>query len=88
MTKREEIRVKVYTFKLPKSVSSLMKVCIRLFKKDEEKNSFKRNNARSTICRPGINYESDYTRSIFPDFKALAETHTRLGLPSTRIRTF
>ncbi|WP_370455728.1 stage V sporulation protein SpoVM [Psychrobacillus sp. AK 1817] len=37
MTKREEICVKVYTFKLPKSVSSIMKVCIRLFKKDEEK---------------------------------------------------
>ncbi|MER2262712.1 MAG: stage V sporulation protein SpoVM [Psychrobacillus sp.] len=29
--------MKVYTFKLPKSVSSFMKVCIRLFKKDEEK---------------------------------------------------
>lgn len=31
---------------------------------------------------------SDYTRSTFPDFIALAETHTRFGLPSTRMRTF
>jgi hypothetical protein len=29
-----------------------------------------------------------YTRSTFPDFKARAETHTRLGFPSTKMRTF
>lgn len=29
-----------------------------------------------------------YARVILPDFKVLAETHTRFGLPSTRIRTF
>ncbi|MCZ8539493.1 MULTISPECIES: stage V sporulation protein SpoVM [Psychrobacillus] len=29
--------VKVYTFRLPKSVSSFVKVCIRLFKKEEKK---------------------------------------------------
>ncbi|AJO23404.1 hypothetical protein SB48_HM08orf04157 [Heyndrickxia coagulans] len=29
-----------------------------------------------------------YTRSTFPDFKARAETQTRCGLPSTRMRTF
>ncbi|WP_342600653.1 stage V sporulation protein SpoVM [Psychrobacillus sp. FSL H8-0483] len=29
--------MKVYTFRLPKSVSSIVKVCIRLFKKDEKK---------------------------------------------------
>ncbi len=30
----------------------------------------------------------NYTRVTFPDFNALAETHTRFGLPSTMIRTF
>lgn len=29
-----------------------------------------------------------YARVTLPDFKVLAETHTRFGLPSTRIRTF
>ncbi|WP_397469470.1 stage V sporulation protein SpoVM [Psychrobacillus sp.] len=29
--------MKVYTFRLPKSVSSLAKVCIRMFKKEEKK---------------------------------------------------
>ncbi|MEK3952984.1 stage V sporulation protein SpoVM [Psychrobacillus sp. INOP01] len=29
--------MKVYTFRLPKSVSSFVKVCIRLFKKEEKK---------------------------------------------------
>ncbi len=29
-----------------------------------------------------------YTRSTLPDLNALAETQTRLGFPSTRIRTF
>ena len=30
----------------------------------------------------------NYTRSTRPDLRARAETQTRLGLPSTRIRTF
>jgi len=30
----------------------------------------------------------NYTRSTLPDLRALADTQTRLGLPSTRIRTF
>lgn len=30
----------------------------------------------------------DYTRSTLPDLKARAETQTRFGFPSTRIRTF
>lgn len=30
----------------------------------------------------------NYTRVTLPDFKARAETHTRFGLPSTRMRTF
>ncbi|MFF2752522.1 stage V sporulation protein SpoVM [Psychrobacillus sp. NPDC058041] len=29
--------MKVYTFRLPKSVSSLMRVCIRIFRKEEVK---------------------------------------------------
>lgn len=29
-----------------------------------------------------------YARVTLPDFKVLVETHTRFGLPSTRIRTF
>jgi len=35
-----------------------------------------------------IGRQSCYTRSTLPDFKALAETQTRLGFPLTRIRTF
>ena len=30
----------------------------------------------------------DYTRSTLPDLRARAETQTRFGFPSTRIRTF
>lgn len=30
----------------------------------------------------------NYTRSTLPDLRALADTQTRFGLPSTRIRTF
>lgn len=29
-----------------------------------------------------------YTRSTFPDFNARAETQTRFGFPSTKMRTF
>lgn len=36
----------------------------------------------------GVFCVSYYTRCTLPDFSARAETHTRFGLPSTRIRTF
>ena len=39
--------------------------------------------ARQKVC----NF-FNYTRSTLPDLKALVDTQTRLGLPSTRIRTF
>jgi hypothetical protein len=40
---------------------------------------------KGTLIKDALTY---YTRSTLPDLNALVETQTRLGFPSTRIRTF
>jgi hypothetical protein len=72
--KSTQIRVLLFSYTRKKDFSTNKMTCI---KKETKKASTQMDT-----------FPDYYTRSTFPDFKALAETHTRLGLPSTRMRTF